>query len=150
MNAETDDAGSDSGAGQDKKTVISYASEESNEFDSDVVQDDESVASSMDSGDSAGKTSVIPCEDWEYTPGRTRSNLLETVCDNKTSTDDLTVVQIAKRLKHFFLVVPDIISKGLHEGKRIAADSLFVMLQVDSNISIYDSNGKQICNDHTS
>ena len=180
-NTDTYCAESDSNVSQ---YLISLGGE-SLELENDIVGDDESAVSSMSDNDSVDRNvredwlrlalgeeeverwgygeaeekreKTFPREDWEYISGMTRQDIMQTICDNKTSNEDLTVVQIAQRgntpggsLKHFFLTVPDIIARGSHESKIIPSDSLFAMLQVDGIISVYDEDGRQVGNDRTS
>ena len=116
-------------------------------------------------------TKPLPREAFLYKPGTTRQHVLTSICANKTSgsavgdaqsrpassDNALTLVQISKRgesdrdsLKHFFLSVDLIITKGWHEGRAIPKDSLFAMLSVTNIVSMYDENGKQVGNDSTS
>lgn len=131
------------------------------ESTSDVTQEDDvSVVSSIDSAgsedDTNRKVHDTPRQDWEYVPEMTRQALLQLICDKGSSAeDDLVVVQVAKRgesvkdtMKHFFLVVPEIISKGKHEGRIIPSTALFVLLQVHG-MNVYDDNGKLAGEDET-
>ena len=114
-----------------------------------LADDDTSIISSIDIDDS--ESDSTPREDWKYIPGLNRRTLLQQICEKKAS-GDLTVVQLSKRgssakniMKNMFLVVPDIISKGWHEGRAIESDALFVMMQVEDIVSVYDDNKVQVC-----
>lgn len=106
----------------------------------------------------AKQSTTPPRVDWQHVPEMTRQSLLKSICDGRPSSNNITVVQLSKRgdtdkdsLQKFFLLVPDIVAKGMHEGSAVPADSLFVMFQIDSIVSVYDEHyGTQLGDDNTS
>ena len=148
-----DSDGSASSVGNDNESVESspYSKEVGDlmPFESILADDDASVVSSIDVDNS--QSDSTPREDWKYIPGFNRRTLLKQICDKKAN-GDLTVVQLSKRgssakniVKNMFLVVPDIVSKEWHEGRAIESDALFVMMQVQDIVSVYDDDQKQVC-----
>jgi len=118
--------------------------------DFDEFEDDDSIMSEMTTEDDSSP----PREEFEYLPGTERSDVLKSICTNRTTPGDLTVVQISEQkdcaretLKHFLLEVPTILETGIHDGMLVPPDSLFVLLNLHSIVSVYDEEGDQIRDD---
>ena len=122
-------------------------------MDFDEFEDDDSIMSEMTTEDDSSP----PREEFEYLPGTERSDVLKSICTNRTTPGDLTVVQISEQkdcaretLKHFLLEVPKILETGIHDGMLVPPDSLFILLNLHSIVSVYDEEGDQIRDDTVS